>query len=167
MIREALAVDPLNKNTGTGVGGRMLDILKRNGYQTSGNTIDGHALLNIGDPYYGNAERNVNTGKVELLDKFSTLGPRMMDIVKELNGIGTSGNNMLGESWSELLSKSLFEYETDLEIDAAIKNGDFNMDDYKDRGGLSSQLWATAQYMKARDLRKVDRDVFFVHQSGL
>ena len=74
---------------------------------------------------------------------------------------------MLGESWSELLSKSLFEYETDLEIDAAIKNGDFNMDDYKDRGGLSSQLWATAQYMKARDLRKVDRDVFFVHQSGL
>lgn len=162
-----MALDPLNKNTGTGVGGRILDILKRNGYQTSGNTVDGHALLNTGDTYYGNKESNINTGKVSLLDEISTLGPDMLDIVKQLNGIGKSGNNMLGETWSELLSRSLFEYETDLEIKAAIENGDFNMDGYPDYGSISGQFRATAQYMKARHLRKVDREVFFVHQSGL
>ena len=166
MIREAMALDPLDTNTGTGVGGRLLDILKRNGYQTSGNTVDGQALLNAGDKYYGNAESNINTGTFEFMDKLSSLGPNMLEIVKKLNGIGESGNNMLGETCSELLSRSLSQYETDMKIDIAIKNGDFNMDGYKDRGGISSQFRATAQYMKARHLRSVDREVFFVHQGG-
>ena len=162
-----MAVDPLNKNTGTGVGGRILDILKRNGYQSSGNTVGGHSLLNMGDNYYGNSASSINTGRVTLLDQLSTLGPSMLDVVKELNGISKTGNNLLGETWSELLSRSLFEYELDLEINEAINNGDFNMDGYKDHGGTSSQFWAAAQFMKARHMRKVDREIFFVHQGGL
>ena len=46
MSREQMALDPHDMNSGTGVGGRMLDMLKKNGYQTSGNTIDGTSLFN-------------------------------------------------------------------------------------------------------------------------
>ena len=53
MTREQLALNPHDKNPGTGVGGRLLDILKKkNGYQTSGDAVDKFSLLNIGDSYY-------------------------------------------------------------------------------------------------------------------
>ncbi len=37
MTREQLKLDPHDQNPGTGVGGRLLDMLKKNGHQTSGN----------------------------------------------------------------------------------------------------------------------------------
>ena len=51
MTREQLALDPHDKNPGTRVWGRLLDILKKNGYQTSGDAGDKFSLLNIGDSY--------------------------------------------------------------------------------------------------------------------
>ncbi len=54
MSRENEAVDPFQNNAGTGVGGRILDILKRNGYHTSANSVDGARLMVKGDTYYGN-----------------------------------------------------------------------------------------------------------------
>jgi len=103
-----MALDPHDMNSGTGVGGRMLDMLKKNGYQTSGNTIDGTSLFNIGDSYYGNPTSTVATGDLELIDEHSTLeSNNMLNLVKQLNGIGESGNSMFGETWSDRLSKSL------------------------------------------------------------
>ena len=168
MSREQMALDPHDMNSGTGVGGRMLDMLKKNGYQTSGNTIDGTSLLNIGDSYYGNPTSTVATGDLELIDEHSTLeSNNMLNLVKQLNGIGESGNSMFGETWSDRLSKSLSEYETAIEIDKAIKSGEFNMDGYRNRNGVPGmQLRAAAQYMKSRNLRKVDREVYVVHQDG-
>ena len=168
MSREQMALDPHDKNSGTGVGGRMLDMLKKNGYQTSGNTIDGSALLNIGDSYYSNPTSTVATGDLQLIDEYSSLGSNdMLNLVKSLNGVGESGNSMLGETWSDRLSKSLSEYETAIKIDEAIKSGEFNMDGYRERNGVpGTQLKATAQFMKSRHLRKVDREVYVVHQGG-
>ncbi len=167
MSREQLALDPHDQNPGTGVGGRLLDMLKKNGHQTSGNTVDGSSLLNVGDSYYSNPPATINTGTVSTIDEVSSLGEgEMLNLIKQLNGNGAGSNSMFGETWSQKLSQSLFEYETSLEIDAAIQNGDFNMDGYKAKGEVANQFKATAQYMKSRHLRKVDREVYVVSQGG-
>ena len=86
--------------------------------------------------------------------------------MKQLNGVGAESNSMMGDMWSEKVSRSLFEYETSLEIDAAIKSGAFTMDGYKHKEGPSGQFRAVAQFIKSRNLRKVDREVFFVSQDS-
>ena len=163
MSREQLRVDPLDLNPGTGVGGRMLDVLKNVGFQTSGNTVDGSSLLNVGDTYYSNPTFTVATGDPSLLDEVSSLAPgEMLELTKQLNGNSADDNSLLGETWSERFSKSLFEYSTALEIDAAVKSGDFNMNDYPVREGPGAEFRAAAQFMKSRGMRKVDREVFSV-----
>ena len=164
-----MKLDPHDMNAGTGVGGRMLDMLKKNGYQTSGNTVDGSSPLNVGDSFYSNPTSTVSTGDFQLIDEYSSLGPNeMLELVKSLNGVGKSGNSMFGETWSDRLSQTFSEYEIAMKIDEAIKNGDFNMNDYpKGKFGLpGNQLRAIAQYMKSRHFRKVDREVHVVVQSG-
>lgn len=142
-----------------------LKVLKKNGFQTSGNTVDGSSLLNIGSSFYSNPSYTVSSKGVTKLDQFSSL-PRndMLDLIKLINGYGEKGNSMLGETWSERLSKTLFEYKTALQIDDAIKSGVFNMDGYKASEDVERQLKSAAQYMKSRELRKVDREVYFVTQ---
>ncbi len=55
MSRENEMMDVFQTNAGTGVGGRILDILKRNGYQTSANAVDGRGeRMMKGDSYWGN-----------------------------------------------------------------------------------------------------------------
>ncbi len=142
-------------------------MLKKNGHQTSGNTVDGSSLLNIGDSYYSNAPATIATGGVQIIDGISSLAEnQMLELIKQLNGIGSDGNSMLGDTWSDKLSQSLFEYETALQIDEAIKSGEFNMDGYSAKVDLANQLKASAQYMKSRYLRKVDREVYVVSQEG-
>ena len=169
MTREQMALDPHDKNAGTGVGGRMLDMLKKNGYQTSGNTVDGSVLLNVGDTYYSNPVTTVATGDVAVIDEISTVGTKkMLNWMKQLNGQSSDRNyTMLGETWSDRLSRSLFEYETALDIDAAIKSGEFEMNGYKVLDEqIEMEFRAAAQFIKSRSLRKVDREVYFVRQPG-
>lgn len=167
MTREQLALDPHDVNPGTGVGGRLLDVLKRNGYQTSGNTVDGSSLLNVGDSYYSNPTSTISAGGISLIDTVSSLPPNeMMNLVKQLNGDGDDSNSLLGDTWSQRLSQSLHEYETALEIDEAIQSGVFNMNGYPNKDALDKQFLSVAQYMKSRHMRKVDREVYVVGQGS-
>ncbi len=90
----------------------------------------------------------------------------MFDVVKRLNGIGESDDGMMSETWSSIVAKSLFEHEYAEEIDAAIKSGQFNMPSYRIDNDLDLQLKSVAQYMLARSLRKVDREVFVAQLGG-
>ena len=142
-----------------------LKVLRKNGFQTSGNTVDGDSLLNVGSPFYSNPTYTISSKGVEKIDKFSSL-PRndMLDLIKSINGYGEAGNSMLGDTWAERLSKTLFEYKTALQIDDAMNSGEFNMDGYEAKEAVELQFKSAAQYMKSRELRKVDREVFFVAQ---
>ncbi len=167
MIREQLNLDPHDRNPGTGVGGRMLDILKRNGHQTSGNTVDGISPLTIGDSYYNNAPSTVTSGSLDRIDKYSSLSKEtMLDLVKKINGEASANNSMFGETWAQRVSEVLFEYKTGLAIHEAIVNGEFDMGNYRAGDSTGEQLKSVARYMKSRHLRKVDREVYVVHQPG-
>ncbi len=165
--QEYTQTTPIGQNIGMS---RTLCNLNKFSHQTSGNTVvDGLSLLNVGDSYYSNPVHTITSGGIDKVDKFSSL-PRhdMLDYVKQLlNGEAKAGNSMLGETWSHSLSKTLFEYESALSIDRAIKVGEFNMDGYSAIGDTTVlQFKAVAQYMKSGHLRKVNCEVYFVQQRG-
>jgi len=167
MQKEAQSVDPSKKKAGTGVGGRLMDILKRNGYQTATNTVNGNALLNKGDSFYNNPSWTVSTRKFAALDDRSSVGSEMLEIIKELNGVANSDTSKFGETWSSRLAQSLFEYDMAKEVDRAVQSGAFDMSNYGDATtSIAIELKAVAQHMKSRHMRKVDREVYFVDQHG-
>ena len=88
----------------------------------------------------------------------------LVDVVKSLNGVGEIGNSQLSEYWSSRVAASLFELEQMQDI-AAIP--EFEITDYPETSvKLTSSFKAIAGYMKSREYRKVNRDVFFLTQGG-
>lgn len=163
MTKHALMVDIKSLKAGSGVGGRMLDMLKKHGYQTSPATVDGLSLINIGDQQYGNPYWTISPGGGKIVDIYSSLpGTEMLNKIAAINGNSLQGNSIFGETWSATVAQALHEYETQKELDSAMESGDFNMNSYRNCGGVCGQLRAVAGYIKGRSLRKVDREFFFV-----
>jgi hypothetical protein len=120
MQHEFYAGDPYNIRTGTGVFGRMLDILKaENGYQTAAYALNGGEEMLTGDPSYGNSGKqhhayfvilealsvpplmsilyffsvqSLSTMAPQALNRFPTI-ENLYDVAKQLNGIGDAGNS--------------------------------------------------------------------------
>ena len=154
-------------NAGSGVGGRLLDILRRKGFHTSGNTIDSGSSMVKGTSFDNNPVWNVQLKDPEVIDKYSTVGSGMLGLVKSLNGIGTDDDSLFSETWSSKSSQALFEYEQGLEFAELMKLPEYSMRHYREtESNVNNKFRATAQYMKMRSVRKVNRDVFFVRHDG-
>ena len=84
------------------------------------------------------------------LDKYSSVGPSMLDLVKDLNGVGALDDGFLGATWSVTTSKSLFEYQKSLEYAELFDSPEFDMGHYpaSSSNGLHNNFRAMAQYMK-------------------
>ena len=143
---------------------RMLDILsQQEGVTTSANNVNNGIALLSGDANLFNPIYSVSTKSTGELNKFPTVD-NLMDVVKELNGVGEVGNNMLSEYWSSRVASALFEHELEHEL---LSMPEFDMSGYPTSNvQLTSSFKAVAGYMKSREYRKVNRDVFVVSQSG-
>jgi len=168
MTRENWLNDPFIAHKGSGVGGRIMDMLRKNGYQTAATTVDGQNTFNKGVPQYSNPAWTVSTRNFELFDYKSSVGATdMLNLIQELNGYSEVDNNIFSDTWTSTVSQALFEYETAKEIDEAISsNSAYNMDHYNGNTPLGSEFRAVAQNMIMRDIRKVDRDMYYVDQGG-
>lgn len=96
------------------------------------------------------------------LNKYPTV-ENLLDVVKDLNGVGETGNSLLSEHWSSKVATSLFEHEQSHTIAAMPE---FDVSNYPTPNRLSSSFKAVASYMKSRTYRKVNREVFVVGQGG-
>jgi uncharacterized protein (DUF1501 family) len=163
MQNENYKVDPLKEKSGSGVAGRILDMLRKQGYQTSANGVDTKSIFVKGDSYYNNPTWTVSSGTPSQVDKYSSLGPgQMLNLIRKMNGVGESDNSVYGETWSVTLAQSLFELDEQMKLYEAMKSGEFNMDGYPGTSGLNSDFKSVAQYIKSRHLRNVDREAFFI-----
>lgn len=119
MHQHAMKVDYKSIKAGSGVGGRMLDMLRANGYQTSPSTVNGLSLMNIGDTYYSNPSWTIsNGGGDKFVDMYSSLpGLEMLHKISGMNGHSLEGNSVYGETWSSSVAQALFEYQQQLELD--------------------------------------------------
>lgn len=141
----------------------MLDVLKKHGYQTHANNVDGAGETALtGDQQYSNPVWTVSTRDPSLMNKIPTL-TNLLDLVKQLNGVGESGNSYLAETWSSRVANALFEYDQGFDV---INQG-IEVTNYgKECGDLDARFRAIAKHMLAREYRKVNRDIFVVSQKG-
>jgi len=146
MQHEFFTGDPLEKNAGTGVFGRMLDVLRLNGYHTSANAVTGYGgKMLTGDQLHNFPVTTVGTVPPKELNMSPTIA-NLYDVVKELNGKGEPGNSFLSETWSSRVATALFEHEQMV----IISNDDrFEVKDYPEGYDvqLGLQFQAVAEYM--------------------
>lgn len=141
-----------NKKPGTGVMGRLLDVLNNQGLHTSANNVNDGMTMLAGDSAFGHPVYTVSTTNRGELNRFATIH-NLLDVVKILNGVGEQGNSVLSEHWSSRVASSLFEHSQMREIDAMPE---YDLTDYPSTIDikLTSSFEAVAGYMKSRKYRK-------------
>jgi uncharacterized protein (DUF1501 family) len=159
MQREATTVDPYNAARGTGVLGRMNDVLGRHGYRTGAIAIEKQSMALVGE------EPNMLIVGQNGLDKFN---PRpsmnrdaMVTMIRDLNGASTLDSGFFGETWSSSLVESLVTNEelyTLLEETTSTNNFPST--------SIGQQFETISKLMKLKEERSTDRDVFFVSMGG-
>lgn len=148
----------------------MLDKLRLKGYHTSANTAGGGSTTALtGDQYYNNPVHSISTSGPSALNKIPSID-NLVELAKELNGVGESDNNYLSETFSGRVASAFAEHEANIEISS---NPQFDLP-FSGTGGyggssgdsLNTGFYAVARHMKTREYRKVNRDIYFVTQRG-
>ena len=170
MQKTFLTCDTYGNTPGTGVLGRILDVVQSKGLKTSANNVNGGATMLSGDISLGNQVNTISTippdttSSTNALNKYPTVD-NLLDHIKELNGKGEIDNSMLTEVWSSRVSSALFEHEQ-MQIIASIP--EFVVSNYPvtSESALTSSFKSIAGYMKSHEYRNVNREAFVLSQTG-
>lgn len=163
MQYEMARCDPYDEAPDTGVFGRLLDMLQKQGHHTSANNLNGEKQMLQGFAEYQNTIHEVTLSTPKDLNQYATVSD-LFDVAKNLNGVGEVGNSFFSEAWSESVSAALFEHEQSMEMAAA----GIEVTDYPLNGesSLSKGLNAIANHMLSRDFRNVNRDIYVLREGG-
>ena len=161
--KRAKEVDAFEEFSGTGVLGRMTDVLTEmsNGYKTGSITLDNTAEALTGEenvsPYINFINKNGVT-KFDEIPSSERLHPAIKDLNEATDEL-TSG--IFGETWSSLATNAINEnsYFYDALSDESLTS-DFPTTDTGKKLGLISRL------IIDHDKRGTDRDVFYASLGG-
>jgi len=181
-------MDIYENQAGRGVGGRMADVLLKNGFKAGVVSVNGvsSAVESSFAPLTVVDDRGI---KEIGLNPNSPLSGSLVDRIKNVNKSLNIGSGLFAETWSSILSnvslistKQVSDYythasltkdyshlnqgigETELLYDAleyVTLQTAFTQTNY-----LSKQFENVAKLIKRKDIRGTDRDVFYVEQSG-
>ena len=169
-------VDAFRDEPGTGVLGRMLDVLEAKSMSVGSIAIDRTAVSLAGNPLLARSiDVMSNWGPIDLLDgqppvdtfAFDTdsASPRGKDtlfaLMADLNGNFTATSGIFGELWSQKFvdSEQYTDAYTDV-LDAVTVASSFG------NGRVGRQLEMVTKVIKARVGRGVNRDAFHVEVGG-
>lgn len=156
MLRESMRIDPLNGNDGTGVLGRMTDVLNSLGHNVGAFSVDRYSVALVGSPGLSESPAIVSRNGIPdtyLYDIESTL--------PKLHNKTLAQSPMFGETWSDALIKSLGSNKAlKTEFDKVTLSTTFGS------SYLSRQLETVAKLIKTRSIRGTDVDVFYVEIGG-
>ena len=162
MQAEAQKVDPFDGAPGTGILGRMCDVLKRIMYTPQPITVQDATIATVGVPGASIDPLTVSPYKTRHFNPTTegeTFDP--MPYLKQLNDATTLQSSLYGETWSQRLQKALFDNQAILKAvtETTLVNA-FPDTDY------ASKLKAVATLIASHDQRGTDRDVYFLMMSG-
>jgi uncharacterized protein (DUF1501 family) len=162
--RETMKIDINNAFRETGVGGRILDYLKKNGHMTSANSVDSGATLVRGSPVSNNPVRLVSSGSARTFNRWPTYS-HITERIKQLNGAAdATKNGVFGETWSSRLMQSFHE---NTEAVTMAKKEEFQIPRFHSwESGLDRKFRRTAEQIKSREYRNVDTEVFVIGDGG-
>jgi uncharacterized protein (DUF1501 family) len=158
MLDETQKLDPYEKSPGTGMLGRMCDVLKRLGYNSQPISIQDASVATVGLPGSGPEPLIVSAYETTRFNPLSssesfTVRPYVMT----LNNGTKFQSSLYGELWSQRLQKALFDNELILKALAASNLAtSFSSADY------SAKFKAVASLISSFQQRGTDRDVFYV-----
>jgi len=162
MQEEAQKVDPFDGAPGTGVLGRMCEVLNQKGFHAQPITVDTASVATVGSPGSATDPLFVSPFAATKFDPRpdgETFDPR--PYLDELNEAVDIQSSLYGETYSKRLQKALFDNEVLVKsLEVTQLNEQFADTDY------SSKLKPVATLISSHQLRGTDRDVFFVSLSG-
>eukprot|EP00984_Skeletonema_dohrnii_P036548 scaffold37625_cov250-Skeletonema_dohrnii-CCMP3373.AAC.1 len=159
MSLETKKDDIFNEFVGTGVHGRIADVLKSKNLPVNVFSISGTQIVNVGEPG-GVAPFILSSSGLPDFNAAPSISD-MDTVILELNNATRKDSGIFAETWSNLLAESMASHELlKTELDAVDVSTAFPT------GGVGAQLKTVAQLMKTKESRGVVRDIFYVSQGG-
>jgi len=161
MQNAAQRVDPLKREDGTGILGRMRDALTRKGLSVGAFSISSHSISLIGEPGLAASPMILSGNGVSSFNEQPS-SDSMDATIALLNGkTEASSSGVFGEWYSDTLVKSLSHnqllYDTLADKDTEI---------VFPTSHLGRQLKMVAKMIDSRNERGTDADVFFLSTGG-
>jgi len=159
--RDAQRIDPMKAYDGTGVFGRMSDVLTANGYNTGGISVASENYILIGEPQASPAPFYVDSRGVKEI--FPNLPEELQESINDLNNASDVYSGLYGETWSQTLQNSIFQTEL---MKEALENATlFNETLFPD-SHLGRQFKMVAKAIEGRDTLGLDRCTFYLSMGG-
>merc|ERR1711902_6085 len=153
--------DLAEKYRGTGVGGRMADVLAKGGVSTNTFSINGQQPFLSGEPG-GPTQHTIAQRGLPAFDTNPSID-NMTEVIEALNDIATATgeNGFFAETYSWKLLDSLKKYRS-------LKKALDNITSFSEfpNSNIAEQLQIVTQIMKTASARGVDRDIFYVSHRG-
>ncbi len=157
MQREAQRVDPYNDSAGTGVIGRMADVLNGFGHNAQGFSVGRYSVALVGSPTGVGPPMIVNSGGVPKID----IGDKIKNAIKHLHNKTSPDSGFFAETWSDEMNRAFNANDLLRERMQNIKtNITFP------GSNLGSSLSTVARLMALREERGADTDIFFIEMGG-
>merc|ERR1712157_498289 len=164
MQEDSKREDLFDKYAGSGVIGRMADVLTQKGIPINTFSIDGAQVALIGEA--GEGGPSPFTLSSNGLAAFNQNPEVPTESIKALNSKTTADSGFFAETWSLKLSESLENQDILKDaLDSATIKSDITEDDL-DNSGFLRELIMCTRIMQTRDIRKVKRDACYVQEGG-
>jgi len=157
MQQESKRIDPLDRAKGTGVLGRLSDVLTRKGHTVGSFSVDRFSIALVGVPGVTNAPIIVNRDGVSefyISDNIKTL-------IKSLHNSTSADSGFFAETWSSSFFDSLGSSQL---LSDALSTVDVNTTFPGSYLGL--QLKTVSRLIATRVERGVDTDMFYIEIGG-
>ena len=159
MNRNTQKEDIFDEFVGTGVQGRIADVLKGKDMPVNVFSISGTQAVNVGEPG-GAAPFIVSSSGLSDFNKSPSISD-MNTVIRSLNNATRKDSGFFAETFANKLSEAITSHEQlKAELDAVDVSTVFP------DSGIAAQLKMVAQLMKTRESRGVVRDMFYVEQGG-
>ena len=158
--RDIQTVDPNNEAFGTGVLGRMADVLTSKGYMTGSYSIGDEQITLNGEPQKSPTVNTVSPNKMPVFN-VNPSTENMHTVIADVNGLSTSTSGVFGKTWSNMLDESVRQNDRLREV-----LGEVDLNDQYPDSWLGQQLATVSSILQMRDEFGQDRQFFYVETGG-
>ena len=159
MQRETQRIDPYNIKTGTGILGRMTDVLASKGHNIGSFSVDSYNVAVVGEPGISDAPMIVNRNGIPVVKLDKTVD----NMLGKIHNNSESESGIFAEMWSSTLLDSIGTNKLlSSELDSIQST-----QEYPGHNKLAESLETISKLIATRDVRGVDVDTFYVQVTGM
>ena len=161
MTLEASREDLTEEFAGTGVGGRIADVMTQKGVKTNTFSISDQQIFLTGEAGLGGPSQFIlSSSGISPFNENPSIA-NMNEVIKTLNNATTADSGFHAETWSSKLTEAIAKQNLlKTEVDSTTVTSEFP------DSGIGNQLKLVTQLMQTASSRGVSRDIFYVRDGG-